>query len=436
MAGPAVRACEMARQLASHHKTTLAALGTQGTLPADFDVIDYAESPTRLKQSASQADVVIFQGMASKLFPWVEDLKIPIVVDLYDPFQFENLQLYADLPLSLQRVRNDRALDAIKHQLLIGDFFICASERQRHFWLGMLCALGRIGPEGNSQDPSFRALIDVVPFGLPDQPPEHTRQVLKGVYPGVDRDDQVVIWGGGLWDWLDPLSLIRAIAQLGTKWPNLKLFFMGTQRPGAVPPGTMLPAAKELVQQLGLSDAVIFNDWVPYDDRANFLLEADVGVVLSASHLESAFAFRTRVLDYIWAGLPILCTSGEVTAEIVSAYGLGEAATAGDLNATTQGLDTLLSTQNGRAAREDQFEAARQCFRWERAVEPLLRFVENPHRAPDATGSRRAVGASKRGSFWRSMLRAGQLGTASYRAGGMRGAWTALQRQLGYLRFR
>ena len=47
---------------------------------------------------------------------------------------------------------------------------------------------------------------------------------------------------------------------------------------------------------------MFFNeDWVAYDDRQNYLLEADVGVSTHLDHVETEFSFRTRILDYLWA---------------------------------------------------------------------------------------------------------------------------------------
>ncbi len=54
-----------------------------------------------------------------------------------------------------------------------------------------------------------------------------------------------------------------------------------------------------------LGTSVFFNpDWVAYEDRGDYLLEADAGVSTHFAHIETEFAFRTRILDYLWAGLP------------------------------------------------------------------------------------------------------------------------------------
>ena len=54
----------------------------------------------------------------------------------------------------------------ISEQLLRGDFFICASDKQRDFWLGQLAALGRLNPATYDEEENLDELIRVVPFGL------------------------------------------------------------------------------------------------------------------------------------------------------------------------------------------------------------------------------------------------------------------------------
>ena len=44
-------------------------------------------------------------------------------------------------------------MNALFFQYLIGDFYICASERQRYWWLGQLEVAGRINPHTLHRDP-------------------------------------------------------------------------------------------------------------------------------------------------------------------------------------------------------------------------------------------------------------------------------------------
>jgi glycosyltransferase involved in cell wall biosynthesis len=73
-----------------------------------------------------------------------------------------------------------------------------------------------------------------------------------------------------------------------------------------------------------IDNGIVFNsEWVPYDRRQDFLLEADLGVSMHFENLETRLSFRTRFLDYIWAGLPCVATEGDVFAEWIAATGTG-----------------------------------------------------------------------------------------------------------------
>jgi hypothetical protein len=78
-------------------------------------------------------------------------------------------------PAARREAAQANALRALHDQLRVGDFFLCASERQRDYWLGWLEALGRVNPRTHGADPDLRGLIDVVPFGVPSEPPRGSR---------------------------------------------------------------------------------------------------------------------------------------------------------------------------------------------------------------------------------------------------------------------
>jgi hypothetical protein len=61
-----------------------------------------------------------------------------------------------------------------------------------------------------------------------------------------------------------------------------------------------------LAQTLGLTgEQVFFNEtWMPYADRRNWLLDADAGVTTHFEHVETTFAFRTRLLTTCGRGCP------------------------------------------------------------------------------------------------------------------------------------
>ncbi|HJN91284.1 MAG TPA: hypothetical protein QGF05_00995, partial [Dehalococcoidia bacterium] len=235
MSGPGVRALEMGRGLSRSVSVTVAT-------PYPPEINDdrctlapytYRDAST-LRTLAEQCDLIVARGFTLSQFPFLTGLDVPIVLDLYCPFTLEHLEMTSPeakkAPERMDAVSAEAAdiLAIQNNQLHHGDFFICATERQRDFWLGTLHTAGRINPLNYGQDPSLRSLIDVVPFGLPDAPPATDGpRALKGVHPGIRTTDHVLLWGGSVLDWQDPQIIIRAVAQLARERDDVKLFFMG-----------------------------------------------------------------------------------------------------------------------------------------------------------------------------------------------------------------
>jgi glycosyltransferase involved in cell wall biosynthesis len=310
----------------------------------------------------------------------------PVAVDIYDPFHLENLEMGGP-----DRSEADRAVarltGVINAALRRGDFFACASERQRDFWLGSLAAVGRVNPYTYDVDPLLDQLISVVPFGLPSEPPQRQGPGLRGVVPGIGPDDKVVLWGGGVYNWLDPVSVLRAADRLRRRLPELRLVFLGMQHPNPdVPRMHVATRLQELAAELGLTGKYVFFNagWVPYARRADFLLDADVAVSTHLHHLETRYAFRSRVLDYLWAGLPMVLTGGDVLAEEISRARLGVTVPAGEDEMLEEALAQMLASPPPHQL----FAAVARRHTWERAAKPLLEFCSAPRRAPDLTVER------------------------------------------------
>ena len=386
MAGPGIRYRELARVLACHFEVILAVPDQAELDDPPFVVWPYQRDCwDSLARAANRADVIVACGDTLTDFPALAHLTIPLVVDGYDPHTLETLALWAGESLHVQAVRHDERLAILRHQCQAGDFFICASERQRDWWLGLLESHGRINPHIYGADPSLRRLIDVVPYGLPSGPPQATRPVLRSLWPGIGPDDRIVLWGGGLWEWLDPLTALHATRYLADDGYAIRLVFPGTRHPSpAVPEMPLRARTLALADELELSGRyAFFGDWVPFGDWPTLLLEAEVGLSLHPDTAEARLAFRSRILDYIWAGLPMVVTRGDATADLVARYDLGLVADFGDAVAVAEAIAHLLNEARGSATRLEQFDAARRELTWERAAEPLIAFCREPYRAPD-----------------------------------------------------
>jgi glycosyltransferase involved in cell wall biosynthesis len=382
MAGPGIRASRLARELAVRHDVTLSV-----PRPSDLEIADVevrvanpydAAAMTRLCRSF---DAVVAQRLPVPTLRALAGSSVHTVYDLYAPLTIENLAF----DMGSAPRRRERAfyrLNTLGQEALLryGDAFVCASERQRDLWLGALLALGRIDHETYREDSALRNLIDVVPFGIEPAAPER-RQVLREVVPGIDDESEILLWPGGIWNWFDPLTVIRATAELAKRRDRLRLYFLGVRHPNpGVPAMEMTARAFALAEELGLRDrAVFFNDgWVPYEQRGAYLLEADLGVSAHFDNLETRFAFRTRLLDCFWARLPVITTRGDSVAELIERRALGRVVSPLDIPGWVDAIGDLLDDREARERARAAMTDVRRELEWARVVAPLLRLLNAP----------------------------------------------------------
>lgn len=383
MAGPGIRYRELARALAPSFEVTLAIPNDTDLSGQPFALWPYHRAQwASLAPAAHRAQVIVAPGDSLAEFPALETLPAILVVDGYDPHTLETLALWSDEPLEVQADRHEARLNVLRRQCRAADFLICASERQRDWWLGQLEQAGRVNPQTYHTDPSLRNLVDVVPFGLPSERPKARRPVVRGVWPGIAADDELLLWGGGPWEWLDPPTAVRAVRRLvdGGR-ERVRLVFPGTRHPNPdIPDMRQRARTVALADELSLTGThAFFGDWVTYEDWPAVLLEADVGLSLHHDTVEARLAFRSRVLDYVWGGLPSVLTRGDASADLVASYGLGRLTDFGDDAAVADAIAALLDKPIPKA----RFASAQQALIWEHAAAPLAAFCRAPRRAAD-----------------------------------------------------
>jgi len=230
----------------------------------------------------------------------------------------------------------------------------------------------------------------------------------------------VLLWGGGLYEWLDPVTLVEAVAQIDD--PKVKAYLLAGRHPTpAVAASPMAARTRRRAEQLGLTDGpeprVVFgHHWVPYDERAAWLLDADASVSLHRPGLEATFAFRTRLLDALWARLPVICADGDALAELVHRQGLGAVVAPSDPAAVAEAIVTLREPRCYAAARLALGSIA-PFYAWDRVAQPLVEFCRNPALAPDRTHT----GSSVEAGAWDTARPAGEAARRWGRAAARRG---------------
>jgi glycosyltransferase involved in cell wall biosynthesis len=385
MAGLGIRYWELAHTLTAHASVTIAHGGRRGReADADDDVdavrtVAYRpHSPAPLQGLIAASDVVIAHPQWPLVNRWLRLSRARVILDLYCPETLETLELLSGRRPALRRQLTATTLDRLHGALRLGHHFMCASETQRDLWLGTMLALRLIGPELYDRDPSLRSVLDLVPFGVPAQPP----QPLAGVGPraaiaSLGQDSEIVLWNGGIWNWLDADTAIRAVGELSSRRPTVRLVFMGASRDNPAS-ARATDAAVATASELGLLGSVVhFHDrWVPYAERQAWLGQAACAMSTHEEHLETHFAYRTRLLDCLWAGLPIVCSAGDDLAARVEREDLGAVAPPRDVHALSGSLELVL--ERGRGAYTAALAAAADEQTWEKVARPLVRWVCDP----------------------------------------------------------
>lgn len=382
MSGPSIRNWELARVLAAGNEVTLASPGKPGRSSPDFAVVGFEEQP--LAELVARCDVAVISGYSLHRHPVLNQAP-HLVVDLNGPFTLENLHMHGDATAADQMRIAAADREVMNGLVRAGDVFLVAGERQRDFWTGWLAAAGRVNPAVHGKDPSLARLFLEVPFGLPEEPPRAGPRRFRGVQEGIGEGDFVVMWSSGIWNWFDPLTLIRAVAATESSLPRLRLVFPVPASPSAeVGPMRMSATARSLSDTLGLTGRrVFFGTTMTYEERGSILLEADVATSLHLDDVETRYSFRTRMLDWFWAGLPILTTEGDVLSDLVRSEDLGEVISYGDVRAAAAALTRLAEDPRRRQAQGARSARVAERFRWSVVAGPLVDYCRAPYPAPD-----------------------------------------------------
>jgi len=374
MAGPGIRVWEIGKVLTRDNKAAITIPSDSGLTWPNLTFIK--RTYLDVFKAIFDNDIIIFPIYSLDLIMLfvARLLRKKIVIDAYFVPLFENLEKYAhspklrDLVVKISKLRT-RAL------LLAADLVLCASERQRGYWLEQLAAFGRIAVN-----------VLLVPTGIRGARPVKKHNLIKGVVPGIFKDDKVVLWASGLWPWLDPQTAIRALEMI--KDEKIKLVFFGTKAVDEHFKGEAnepVVQAIRLAREMGLLNKRVFfiEQRVPYDEIADYLLEADVALNLHYDNLETRYAYRTRLLDYIWAGIPIVTTKGDVLSEEILKHGLGLVIDPGDTNGASQAINKLLNDQVWRGQSRQAMADYAKKITWDKVSEPLCRYIARPQVAKD-----------------------------------------------------
>lgn len=263
------------------------------------------------------------------------------------------------------------------HVLRRGDIFLCASDTQKRFYQGVLSALGRVNPATYNQE-----MILIVPYGIyRDGPKSNVRPITKV----VGKNDKKVLWFGGIYPWFDLKQLADSIKIVDQDIPT-KLVIVGARNPFNTHPD-FVRRYEDLTEYVNsdkkLKELVVFQDWVAFEERADWYLDSDMVVVMNQLGDENELAWRTRLVDFMWANLTIVTNGGDPLGE----YLINKQAAARISGKTSSTIAKDISTVLGNPKQiqelKDNLSKVKQEYFWDTITKKLVNVVNDHRRATD-----------------------------------------------------
>jgi glycosyltransferase involved in cell wall biosynthesis len=370
MAGMGIRALELARVLSREFAVRLLVpneASEAAPLAPGLEVV--AAAPERLAAAADGCDAGVVSGHAANW--WFHQLPgIPVACDLYDPFPIENLH-YAPA-LGSGTARHDR--DTLTLALARADAFLCASAEQRLFYAGALFAAGRIGAGNFPEDPSLARLVSVVPFGVPEEPARGDRAA--GRLAARASAGALLVLFGGIYDWYDPDLLLDAWPRIAAAVEGAQLLFFSSPNPESTPQRAFARARERARRLDPEGRAILFSAWLPYASRADLYAASDLAVSIASEGLESDLAYRTRLLDAAWGGVPSVTVAGGALAAELEAAGASRRV-ARDAASLSNAIIELLRDAGQRTAASSAARSFAAGRSWKDVAGPLLAWCRS-----------------------------------------------------------
>jgi glycosyltransferase involved in cell wall biosynthesis len=324
---------------------------------------------------AFRPDIVI--GAASTV-PALRAIEVagdrPVWVDLFGDLLAEaqaRLTVHPDEQLAPYR-------DVLAALLERGDAFSAVSDRQRDAVLGQLGLVGRL-----NRDTIGCELVSTVPCSVrpADGPARSDGPVANP--DDVDDADVVVLWSGGFNTWCDVDTLVNGVERAMASDPRIRLVTTGGSIPGH--DDVSYQEFLDRVRGSELRDRFVVKGPVDAELAARYQARADLGVVTEKPLVERRLGSSGRVLGWLSAGVPVICTGVSELGGLLAERGLARIYHEGDPEDLARAILDVAGdpvAARDRALRAQAF--ACEAFSARATAEPLVRWVEHARRAPDA----------------------------------------------------
>lgn len=302
-----------------------------------------------------------------------EKIKLPFWADLFGHAMAEGqARAYMDNSDSCLFHYWNREYNILKS----ADIFSCVSGRQAFATIGELGSAGRLNKATSGYE-----FTNVIPIGIPDEEYAYKKTVFreKG---SIKKDDFVILWTGGFNTWTDIDTLFEGLEAAMKINPKIKFVATG----GEIPEQDIItyPRFVSLVNSSLYRNNFLLEGWINGKDVPNYYYEADLGINIDKDIYEVKLGSKSRILDWMRAGLPVISSNVCELTEIIKNKKIGYTFKPHDAAGLARKLLELSEKKEelektGQKAKE----YAKKNFSFLETVKPFIRWVAEPYFAPD-----------------------------------------------------
>ncbi|RPI29611.1 MAG: glycosyltransferase [Acidobacteria bacterium] len=295
------------------------------------------------------------------------------------------MDIYGDMVTIQQaychRVGSNRGMPTtlafLRRVLNYGDIFSVCGQPQRHMLVGELAMCGRL----NHRTFGYEFTRVLLP-GCPELPPPQDRQSVRARL-GLGKDDFVVLWCGGYNTWTDVDTLFRALEWAMDRHPRLHYVSVGASTYAS--PDSMYARLLSRIEDSAHRHRFHMLGWQPWQEIPDYYRESDVGLNIDAMHYETIYGTRTRVVEMIAAGLPIITTTGTELSFLLERLGAAKTFEVADWRQLGHQLVELASDPEARKGlAEAALRSAQEQFSFMKTTECLQAWAQSPSLSPDS----------------------------------------------------
>jgi glycosyltransferase involved in cell wall biosynthesis len=300
------------------------------------------------------------------------------------------MDIYGDYMTIVQaacfRSQSDRGIPTsisfVKEVLRKGDVFSSCSIPQDHALIGELALAGRLNFKTFGYQ--FTNVIRPGAFGQQNNNQAgHEKRTSK--INGIEEDDFIVLWCGGYNTWTDVDTLFTGFELAMSMNPKIKFISIGANTYNT--PDNVYDCFLKKIEHSPHRENYIMMGWLPWEEIPSYYKWSNAGINIDAMHYETIYGTRTRLIEMIAAGLPVITSLGTELSYLLKNDGVALTFEVGNWQGLSEAILHLANNPEinkamGIAARNYAFNQ----LSFLNTTLPLKEWVKKPEHAPDKLG--------------------------------------------------